>query len=86
MPHDLLEAALATCMNMTVRMYADHHAIPVTGVVTTVKMERAGDETVMKSEVEISGDLDEATRAKLLSVAQRCPVRLTLSKPIRFVD
>jgi putative redox protein len=26
-PHELLEAALATCMNMTIRMYAQKHAI-----------------------------------------------------------
>ena len=30
-PHDLLEAALANCVNMTVRMYADNHDIPIVG-------------------------------------------------------
>jgi putative redox protein len=35
-PHGLLEAALATCVNMAVQMYADAHAIPLAGVTTMV--------------------------------------------------
>lgn len=85
-PHDLLEAALATCMNMTVRMYADHHGIEIRGVSTTVTLESGVEETVLRCQVEIDGDLDAATRTKLEQVARRCPVRVSLSKPIRFVD
>lgn len=31
-PHELLEAASASCMNMTFRMYAEIHAIPLAGM------------------------------------------------------
>jgi len=85
-PHDLLEAALAACMNMTVRMYAEHHGIPIGTVSTTVTTEGGAEETVLRCQVEIEGDLDEATRTKLQQVARRCPVRMALSKPIRFID
>jgi putative redox protein len=40
-PHCLLEAALATCVNMTVRMYADNHGIPLAGVITRVSLDRS---------------------------------------------
>ena len=39
-PHELLEAALASCLNIYVRLYAKTHNIPLTGVVTEVTLER----------------------------------------------
>ncbi len=39
-PHALLEAALASCMNMTLRMAADQHAIPLSNVSVTVSLKR----------------------------------------------
>lgn len=85
-PHDLLEAALATCMNMTVRMYAEHHGIPIGVVSTAVTTEGGSEETVLRCQVEIAGELDAATLTRLQQVARRCPVRMALSKPIRFID
>lgn len=35
-PHELLEAASASCMNMTLRMYAEIHAIPLAGMSVAV--------------------------------------------------
>ncbi|MBX3305672.1 MAG: OsmC family protein, partial [Nitrospira sp.] len=84
-PHDLLEAALASCMNMTVRMYADKHGITLSGVTTRVTLDRSNpEETVFEYEVELEGELSEQDRARLLEVAGRCPVRKTLSKRIGF--
>ena len=40
-PHELLEAALASCVNMWLRMYADNHRLPLERVVTTVQVNRA---------------------------------------------
>lgn len=84
-PHDLLEAALAACVNMTVRMYADNHGIPLRAVTTNVSLDRTlPDEVVFRYEVELDGELTEEQRNRLLQAASACPIRKTLSKRIRF--
>jgi putative redox protein len=84
-PHDLLEAALANCVNMMVRMYADHHRIPLAGVTTRVKLDRSvPDEVVFRYEVDLEGDLTPEQKLALQRAANACPVRRTLSKKIRF--
>jgi putative redox protein len=84
-PHDLLEASLASCVSMTVRMYADRHGIPLRGVITTVTMDRTHpEEVVFRYDVALDGDLTPEQERKLLLAAHACPVRRTLSKPIRF--
>ena len=84
-PHDLLEAALACCMNMTVRMYADNHGIVLREVNTTVRLDRSQpDQIVFQYELDFDGDLTPEQRDKLLLAARACPVRRSLSKGIRF--
>lgn len=84
-PHDLLEAALATCLNMTVRICADSHAIPLQGVTTKVSMDRSRpDEVVFRYEIALEGDLTPEQKGKLLHAANSCSVRQTLSKRISF--
>jgi putative redox protein len=84
-PHDLLEAALASCVSMTVRMYADHHAIPLASVTAKVTLDRSQvDEIVFRYEVDVDGDLTPEQKDRLLQAARACPVRQTLSKKIRF--
>ena len=84
-PHDLLEAALASCMNITLRIYADQHGLALAGVTTRVTLDRSHpEETVFEYEVELQGPLSEQDRARLLSVAATCPVRKALSKRMGF--
>lgn len=84
-PHDLLEAALATCVNMTVRMYADKRSMALADVRTKVSLDRSDPQAaVFRYEVELHGDLTELERENLLRAAAACPVRRTLSKEIRF--
>ena len=80
-PHDLLEAALATCLNMWLKMHADTHNIPVSNVETTVSLDRSlPDEVVFYYSLKISGALSDSEKQKLLSVAKTCPVQNTLTK------
>ena len=82
-PHDLLEAALATCLNMWLRMYADEHGLSVARIETTVSLDRSlTDQVVFNYSVDISGSLSSAERQLLVSAAQSCPVRTTLSKKL----
>jgi putative redox protein len=84
-PHTLLEAALATCINITVRKYADKHAIPLLAASTRVKLDRSrADEATFQYEVELQGNLTASQREALLKVAGDCPVKATLLKKISF--
>ena len=84
-PHDLLEAALATCMNITLRWYADNHGIPLSGVTTEVRLNRGiSGETIFEYKVKLDGPLTEEQRQILLNVAESSHVRRTLSKKISF--
>ena len=82
-PHDLLEAALATCLNMWLKMYAEDHNIPVSNVETTVSLDRSlPDEVVFNYSLKISGALSNSEKQTLLSVAKTCPVHKTLTKKL----
>ena len=84
-PHDLLEAALSTCLNMEIRIFADNHDIPVSEINTVVDLDRKHpDETIFKYSIELSGQLSRDQRQKLLAVANACSVHRTLSKKLKF--
>ena len=86
-PHDLLEAAIATCINIAVRTCATREGMPLSGVVTKVSLDRSEpDEAVFHHEVELRGELTPHQRLRLLRVANACPVRRTLMRTIRFED
>lgn len=83
-PHELLEAALATCVNMTVRAYAEAHGILVGEVRTRVELDRSNaNAAVFHYGVEIDGATPEE-KERLLRAARACPVRKTLARAIRF--
>lgn len=84
-PHELLEAAFATCMNMTLRMYADQHDIPLSNTTTRVTLDRTlPGETIFEYEIDLEGSLSQEQRDRLLEIVKKCPVRQTLSKRIGF--
>ena len=83
--HELLEAALAACLNMAVRMCASANGIPLQSVRTRVSLQRPTDDIVRFGyAVELTGPLSEQQRAELEFAAQTCPVRQTLSKQLDF--
>ena len=91
-PYDFLLAALGTCTNMTLRMYADRKEWPLGGVVTCLRHSKVHGKDCEECEtqnakvdvidrtIEILGDdLDEAQLARLMEIADRCPVHRTLT-------
>ena len=84
-PHELLEASLACCINMWIRMQADQLGIPVGPIAVTVSLKRDHPEVVLyECTVKLEGELSDDQRATLLQAADNCPVRRTLLKKSFF--
>lgn len=95
-PYDYLAVALGACTNMTLRLYAEHKGLAVDGFAVEVShgkvhaddCEGCADEIAgrggkvdrFERRVTIRGDVDEATRARLLEIADKCPVHRTLTE------
>jgi uncharacterized OsmC-like protein/fermentation-respiration switch protein FrsA (DUF1100 family) len=80
-PYDLVSAGLAACTTMTLRMYADHKGLPAGRICTAVghmRQKEAEIPDLFNRTIAIEGPLDEAQRQRLLEIANRCPVDLTL--------
>ena len=82
-PYEYLNAALGSCTSITMRMYADRKGWPVDKITVDVShaKEIHGDgikRDVFTRVIAIEGDLDEAQRARMLEIANKCPVHRTL--------
>jgi putative redox protein len=90
-PYELLSASLGTCTAMTLQMYARRKKWDLREVIVhldhrkdhTADMLQAHGEKPQQIDhfdrlIEMIGDLDEAQRARLLEIAERCPVHRTL--------
>jgi uncharacterized OsmC-like protein/pimeloyl-ACP methyl ester carboxylesterase len=88
-PYELLNAALASCTAITVRMVADRKNIPLQSVSLGVTHEQVdGDEPGTRLDVfcralTFEGDLTDEQRHYLLGIANKCPVHRTLHRPSR---
>jgi putative redox protein len=79
-PYDLLSAALGACTAMTLRLYATRKAFPLQDLQVAVTHTRdaiTGRDTFARG-LYLEGPLDEAQKARLLAMADRCPVGRTL--------
>jgi putative redox protein len=81
-PYDLLSSALGSCTLMTIRLYADHKKWPLARVRVRVTHHRGALQArdVFAREILLEGPLDDTQKARLLEVAERCPVHLTLHR------
>jgi uncharacterized OsmC-like protein/fermentation-respiration switch protein FrsA (DUF1100 family) len=94
-PYDLLLMALGACTSMTIRLYAERKGLALDDVEVRLRHERIHNADCDAScggadarieritrEIDLTGALSPAERARILEIAERCPVHRTLqAKP-----
>jgi putative redox protein len=84
-PHELLEAALATCMTITARKYADKHQLALNSASSEVRLDRADpDHLIMNYTLTLEGELSNEQQQQLRDAVSRCPVKKTLCSDMTF--
>ncbi len=87
-PHDLVAAGLAACTTLTLRLYARRKAWPLGAVHVEVTHARVAGESpadVFTRYITLGGDLDGEQRARLLDIADKCPIHRLLTASARVV-
>ena len=98
-PYELLLGSLASCMVITVHLYARHKNIPITSVEAVYEFNRVhaddcaecedSDEGLIErvqAHITIGGEFNDAQRQRLEDIVRRCPVHRTLTGGMKIFD
>lgn len=95
-PHDYIMAGLGACTSMTIRMYAERKGLALKRVGVRLWMRKIkaadcpdcvtkdGEVAEIMRDITLEGDLTDEQRARLLEIADKCPVHKTLSGEIKI--
>ena len=97
-PMEILLGTAGACIAVTTRAYAQRKNWPLEGVSVELDMKRirredypayTGDSafiTEIQEHIHFEGPLTEEQKARLMVIAGKCPVHLTLRDPVLFVE
>jgi putative redox protein len=77
-PHEYLAAALASCTGMTLKMYAGRKSWGLENAIVTVNISRTDEVERFTRTISLEGNLDTEQTARLLEIANKCPVHKAL--------
>ena len=95
-PYDFVSTGLGTCTAMTLQMYARRKKWDLQEVIVHMEHYKDHDADLADPEnpkskidhfdrvIELKGDLDEEQKARLLEIADRCPVHRTLHSDVKI--
>lgn len=83
-PFELVLAALATCTTATLKMYADRKQWKVDKIDVQLSMQEEDGIQHIRRTIQVSGELTEEQKVRLLVIAEKCPVHKILTKPNRI--
>ena len=93
-PYGFVAAGLGACTSMTIRMYARRKGIALAHVSVDVTHDKVHAQDAeaglgekidtFRRTVHLTGDLTEAERARLMEIADKCPVHRTLERTSRI--
>jgi len=95
-PYDYLLAALGACTSMTMRLYADRKGLAAERFSVRLSHRKVhaqdcadcetkeGNIGEITRDITIEGDIPDAARARLMEIADRCPVHETLRQEIKI--
>ena len=83
-PKELLAASLASCTGITLRMYANRKGWDLTDIKVEITFDTDSVDNKFKiiRNIILSGSLDDSQKARLLNIADKCPIHKIITNPI----
>ncbi len=83
-PHEILECAYASCLNMFTQMQCEKIGVSFKDILVKVDLSRLENKTIFNYSINFTGNITDSQKEIILKAIEESPVRKTLSKPVLF--